>query len=177
MKEEWRGIVYDNKKWPYEVSTLGGVRRSEPVIGPGSNMTYVGKILKSSRNSSGYLTVSLCRNGQRKSQCVHRLVLEAFVGPCPEGMECNHIDGIKTNNCFENLEWVTRPEQALHRARTLGKGIGITNGKSTLVEDDVLQIRKRLAKGEFQKDIAADYGVGQPAISSIHQGKTWRHVL
>ena len=43
---------------------------------------------------------------------VHRLVLEAFVGPCPEGMECRHLEGDTANNALSNLAWGTPQENA-----------------------------------------------------------------
>ncbi len=41
---------------------------------------------------------------------VHRLILETFVGPCPEGMECRHLDGNPANNCLNNIAWGTREQ-------------------------------------------------------------------
>ncbi len=65
----------------------------------------------------GYPFVSLYQNGENVC-CVHRLVLVAFVGPCPEGLEVNHKNGIKTDNRLANLEYVTRSENNLHAFRT-----------------------------------------------------------
>jgi len=44
----------------------------------------------------GYLCVTLCREGKTFEFLIHRLVLETFIGPCPEGMECRHLDGDQT---------------------------------------------------------------------------------
>jgi hypothetical protein len=55
----------------------------------------------------GHSTVYLGRKDQRY---IHRLVLEAFVGPCPDGMECRHLDGNPGNNRLDNLAWGTRAE-------------------------------------------------------------------
>lgn len=59
---------------------------------------------KGSDNGHGYLCVKF----RGKKYKVHRLVLEAFVGPCPEGMECDHIDRDKLNNHVSNLRWTDR---------------------------------------------------------------------
>ena len=56
-------------------------------------------------NSRGYLTVTLCKEGQQKTYSIHRLVAEAYI-PNPEGLpQVNHKDECKTNNCINNLEW------------------------------------------------------------------------
>lgn len=65
------------------------------------------KLCTASPQSNGHMTVWLGRRWQR---FVHRLVLEAFVGPCPEGMECRHLDGNPANNKLDNLKWGTRKE-------------------------------------------------------------------
>jgi hypothetical protein len=62
----------------------------------------------------GHIAVRVGRIGYR---FVHRLVLEAFVGPCPEGMECRHLDGDPANNRLENLRWGTHRENAADQVR------------------------------------------------------------
>ena len=72
------------------------------------------KILKPNRNSSGYVRVDVCNDeGIKKHMRVHRLVYMAHIGVIPEGMQINHKDEDKTNNCIENLEVVT-PKQNIH---------------------------------------------------------------
>lgn len=96
----------------YAVNKLGEVKNLE-----------TDKKLKPSFNKAGYLVVSLYdkQTHMRRTVRVHRLVAEAFIVN-PEGKEdVNHIDGNKANNAVENLEWVTRSENILHRYRVLGK--------------------------------------------------------
>src|SRR5690242_14784609 len=57
-----------------------------------------------------YWYLNLTRDGGAKTCRVHRLILEAFIGPCPEGMECRHLDGNPANNCLGNLCWGTPAE-------------------------------------------------------------------
>src|SRR5688500_13903704 len=64
----------------------------------GRKMTDRWKQLRPGTHQKGYLYVNLTRVGEAYKSCrVHRLVLAAFVGPCPEGMECRHLNGIKTD--------------------------------------------------------------------------------
>lgn len=66
-----------------------------------------GRILKLDPNNRGYAQISVYADGRRTKYLVHRLVLTAFVGPCPDGMEGCHNDGDQANNSLANLRWDT----------------------------------------------------------------------
>ena len=145
----------------YEVSSLGRVRR----IGK-ARSARVGRILTPPLHKGGYEVVSLWRNNKGKVHYVHRLVAMAFVHG-DHRLSVNHIDGDKRNNTPENLEWVTLAENTRHQIKT-----GLSNpsaqykpSKVSIEEREV--IRLRVANGERQKDVAADYGCTQPLISWI----------
>ena len=76
----------------------------------------------------GYMRVALFKKGVKKMQLVHRLVAEAF-HPLSEfiGAEVNHIDGIKSNNFYLNLEWVSKSDNLKHAYR-----IGLKSAKGDL---------------------------------------------
>ena len=118
MTEEWRPVVgYEQF---YEVSNLGRVRslpRTVTIRGGGTSRRD-GRIRKLTTHPRGHLIVSLRAPGQ-KMFCakVHRLVLEAFVGPCPDGMECCHNNGDPADNRVENLRWGTHTENIHDRRR------------------------------------------------------------
>ena len=61
-----------------------------------------------------YLIVSLEVNGKQKMFSVHRLVAKYFVANPNNYPEVNHKDGVKTNNDYRNLKWVTRSENMQH---------------------------------------------------------------
>lgn len=108
-QEIWRDTEYPN----YQVSNLGRVY-SVPRI------ESRGGFLSKNNNGRGYMTVMLSIGGKQKRVYNHRLVARAFI-PNPENKpEVNHKDGNKQNNCVENLEWVTRTENATHLRDTLG---------------------------------------------------------
>lgn len=94
----------------YSVSNLGNIRNdmNNKVLAPGVA-------------SNGYLTVSLCENGKCHTCTVHRLVAENFVsGKSATCRIVNHIDGDKTNNSADNLEWCTVKENVSHATNILG---------------------------------------------------------
>lgn len=66
---------------------------------------------------NGYRQVRMYVDGARSDQLVHRLVLLAFVGPCPEGQEVRHLDGDKTNNHLSNLRHGTRSENTIDQVQ------------------------------------------------------------
>lgn len=88
------------------------------------------RILKPFTNSSGYLQVSLFKNGKKKNFYVHRLVAEAFL-PNPDNLPCvNHKDEDKTNNNVNNLEWCNCRYNVNYGTRN--KRIGKSNSKKVL---------------------------------------------
>lgn len=105
--ERWRGVV----GWEdlYEVSDLGRVRSlvRTTVDSIGRSRVWPSKVLSAAFMKSGHRRVSLCRDSAPVSVLVHRLVLEAFVGPCPKGRQGCHDDGNPDNNEVTNLCWDT----------------------------------------------------------------------
>ena len=103
MEEVWKDVV----GWEglYQVSSLGLVRSLDREVQTKNSIRqYRGKMLKLMPNNYGYSLVGI----GGKLALVHRLVLEAFVGSCPEGMEARHYpDRNPANNCVENLSWAT----------------------------------------------------------------------
>ncbi len=154
-KEEWRLVVIDGESWPYEVSDLGRVRRSEPPWKDGK--THVGKIMRL-QTVTGYWKVHL-RDGGRNKQClVHRLVAEAFLGPCPEGMQVNHKDRNRTNATVNNLEYVTPKQNAVR---------GSDVGGAKLTEEKVLALR------EEAQALLDKYGISKGTLYNVLTGRTW----
>lgn len=115
--ETWKEIPgYEG--W-YEVSDIGTVRSMDRAVEHArfGVQNRKGKVIKAKETEDGYLMVRLSKNGVRKGKLSHRLVLEAFVGPCPEGMEARHLDGNPKNNSVDNLQWGTPKENAADKKR------------------------------------------------------------
>lgn len=103
MIEEWRPVVgYDGY---YEVSNLGRVRSVGKLDGAGKFRK--GRIRKQKISRTGYMEITLSKDTALKTKKVHRIVAEAFI-PNPQNLPfVNHKDESRTNNCVDNLEWIT----------------------------------------------------------------------
>lgn len=157
--------------FPYEASDTGLIRHSKK-----------GDIV-SQHSSYGYRRCSLRQNGRNLKRRVHRLVLFAFVGPCPPGHQAAHLDGDQTNNTLSNLKWVTPKENSGHRIIHGTQPAGEDHWRSELNSKKVLQIRKEYwfrigptGPSSNSKELSERYGVNQSTIRSIVRRKTWKHL-
>jgi hypothetical protein len=126
---------------------------------------------------NGYQRIILAnRSGPRKLHLVHRLILESFVGPCPVGMECRHLDGDRGNNKLDNLAWGSRVENESDKLDHGTRRCGERMHTSKLTESQVIQIREARVRGEILSEIARRFGIDQSNVSMICRRKTWRHL-
>jgi hypothetical protein len=138
--------------------------------------------LRGIKNRQGYLKGSVIdRSGRRHNIFLHRMILEAFVGPCPEGMECLHLDNNKTNNAISNLRWGSHQQNmddasrdgVLHN-RNHYSGTGHPFAK--LKEEDIPTIMHLSRIGWSDSMIASRYGISREGIRRVRNGKGWKHV-
>ena len=123
MEEIWKDIPgYEGL---YQVSNLGRVKSLPRVVlrrmknGKVHPRRIHEKLLVPARQYRGHQQVCLCKEGIENHQFVHRLVLLAFVGPCPEGMEVCHNDSDPTNNRLDNLRYDTRSGNKIDSVKIL----------------------------------------------------------
>lgn len=178
MSERWKDVVgYEGL---YQVSDHGRVKsRARVVPSPDRSVQKIKeRILKPWAYPRGHLMVNLHKDGKQRGFYVHKLVLEAFVGLCPDGMECRHYpDSDPTNNRLDNIQWGTRKENAKDMVEHGNSTKGERCSAAKLNEQKVRKIRKLYATGKYtQQQLADMFGVWQPAIGSVVRRATWRHV-
>lgn len=128
--------------------------------------------LKQYKTPKGYSIVHL--DGHTKT--VHSLVLEAFVGPKPEGYWARHHDNNKNNNRLDNLSWDT-PRTNIHdkiKFGTICRGEKFWSAK--LKETDIPDMVRMREAGESYQSIADRYGVNYATAWRALNGQSWKHV-
>lgn len=157
----------------YEVSSLGRVKSLK------RRSRLKDSIMKLVPTGAGYASVGLSRNGSVKTFAVARLVGEHFIPRLDPGLQINHINGIKTDNHMENLEWVTVSENNKHAHRM---GLRDTHGEghpsAKLNNAQVYRIRliKEVTPNMPLNILAKMFNITKGSISNIHLGRTWSHI-
>lgn len=180
MNEEWKDIK--GFEGCYAVSNLGRVKSLPRVVNskPGtSGRPIPEKIMKFSTTRDGYSRVGLKRSQKSYQRSVHRLVAQAFI-PNPENKPTvNHEDLYRTNNCVDNLSWMTESEQQKHLFRVgARREDGEHNAMAKLTDTQVAEIRslyvprtcytgRNPRAGLSQRSIADRFGINQVTVSRI----------
>ncbi len=174
MMEQWKAIP----NFPgYEVSNYGSVRsfwQRGQRLWRLANVPQ--RILRPATRGKSYLRVTLWKEGKRFPILVHRLVLLAFVGPCPTGQQACHNDGKWFNNFLGNLRWDTSINNHADQRKHGTDNAGERNGRAKLTESQVIQIRELDSQGcSFQK-IEELFPISLRSVYYITRHKTWKHM-
>lgn len=131
--------------------------------------------LRPGLHSDGYMVVNLCDGyGYKVVIFVHQLVWLSHNGAIANGLQINHINAVKHDNRFHNLELVT-PKQNTKHARVMGLRI---SKFSKLMENDVHEIKKLYASGDYSyRELARMFGVCATLVGCIIREKKWRRLL
>jgi len=124
----------------------------------------------------GYHHLSLRASGKKKNFLIHRLVLEAFVGKCPPGLECRHWDGVHGNNRLDNLSWGSHQDNMEDQVRHGTRVKGTRQGLAKLTEAEVLEIVAMSTAGKTGIFIASYFGIVKSNVYAILRGRIWAHV-
>lgn len=136
--------------------------------------------LKPSLNiRDGYLIVSLMKDGKKYTKNVHRLVALTLISNSENLEQVNHINGIKTDNSIQNLEWCSPSHNTKH-SFDMGlqkPKIGEEVGNSKLIEEQVIEIRELYRTGNYtQKQLGEMFGVSRSLICFIVRNRNWTHI-
>ena len=168
--------VIDGFNGFYQVDNLGEVF-SLRIVGRRKNQLGPLRKLKQGAHPFGHKIVSLWKNNKGKSFYVHRLVLEAFIGKCPKGMECRHLDNHPANNKLDNIEWASVSVNQKDRVKFKSSNRGSQCGSSKLTNNKVISIRKKYSSKKWTyQNLADKYNVKVSTISDIIKKRTWRHI-
>jgi len=167
VKEEiWMPL----QDYGYDVSSYGNVRRVKSSRG-----TNVFKPVNPSFDRYGRQVFNVSKNGKVKQFKIHRAVMLAFCGVCPEGKEVAHLDGNQSNNVLSNLIYATPKENNGHKLLHGTQPKGETVWASKLNEAQVLDIRASHPDLSYSK-IAKKHGVHIQTIAAIITRRNWKHV-
>jgi hypothetical protein len=114
--------------------------------------------------------------GRAKCVYLHRLILEAFRGSCPPGLEACHNDGNPANNCITNLRWDSDISNAADAIKHGRIARGERNASAKLKERDIPSIFFLWKSGYTKKRIAKMYCMSDVQICNVINRKTWSHV-
>jgi hypothetical protein len=130
------------------------------------------------KTAKGYTVTSVNVDGKRKRFYIHRLIAEAFFGPCPSGMVCCHKDGNPSNNCVSNLRWGTSKSNSSEMVQhgRAGRYRGNIHHKTKLTDHEVRLVRKLRETGETYAAIAKRINLSVSSVCMICTRKRWKHV-
>jgi hypothetical protein len=178
-----RFVIADIRRGLLEIDDQGRIWRVASVFRNNiTKETRIKPILRkrAEHNTGRYLSIASHMYRGRVTCLAHRVVWIYANGKIQDGLQINHINGIKTDNRPCNLELVTQKENIHHAFRTgLSKvHFGETHANSKLSNKDVVEIRKAYSSGCYsQKDIAEKYMVKNTVVSRIVNGKGWKHLF
>lgn len=154
----WSDVSYSG--WgPFRKNTRTGLWRKIPLLTKRSDYKRVG------------VSGQLFEDKKSRTFLVHRLVLEAFVGKCPIGKECLHVNGDKHDNRIENLRWGTHIENTKDKRIHGTHSYGESHHSAKLSNDDVVEIKRLLSENVKGAEIARIMGISPQHVCSIKKNR------
>jgi len=129
------------------------------------------------KDHQGYRRHSIYVDGKPKQFLAHRIVAITFLDNPQDLAEVNHIDGNKSNNNLDNLEWVSREGNQQHAFRTgLNSNKGSSNGKAVMNETTARQMYLLMLEGETPVALSKRFGYSRMSLTSLRNRRTWVEV-
>ena len=182
--EIWKRVIgYEGQ---YEVSNMGRLRyvaktvmRFRKDTSRSHAVSIKGKTTNGYFNKKGYLATKLWKDKDKKCVIIHRLVAMAFI-PNPNNLpQVNHIDGVKSNNKVQNLEWCDNSHNIKHAySNGLMNRKGERQNTCKIKETDVLEIREFYSKNpnSLLKIYAEKLGITTTSVCRIIKRQAWKHI-
>jgi len=159
--EQWLDVV--GFEGIYQVSNFGRIRSIK-----------TGKIKEQTiHNNDNRPYLGLWKNNKQKICRPHKLVMEAFVGIRPQGMECCHNDGNPLNCKLENLRWDTKSNNHKDKKKHGTWQVGEKANNVKLNNKIVFDIRNRKLTAS---QAAKEYGLSKTNAKRIVNFETWKHL-
>lgn len=165
----WRPVFgYEST---YEVSSVGQIRSKKRTVSIGKNKREVGgNFVKPILGSRGYYVVNFTAGGKRRQHFLHKLVLESFIGPRPDGMDSCHNNGDRLDCSIKNLRWDTKSGNHKDKRKHGTWQVGEKANNSKLKEAVVLEIRRR---GLTPAQAVKEFGLSSTNAKRVVSGETW----
>lgn len=155
--------------------------RGLPKSGPRPRANYwreVSTFVVQPKHTPPYRKCRITQGGETRLVLVHRFILECWEGVQPQEVVTRHLNGDSLDNRLCNLKYGTIRENVQDTFKHSGNyAEGEKNGRASLTEDDVRNIRKRFDLGERVAEIQRDYPyVTKTTIDYAAKRKTWPHI-
>jgi HNH endonuclease len=169
-------IFVELKQFPgYRISNQGVLQSCRNH----GKLTNDWRTLNKKPDKTGYTTIMLSCNSKKIYKRLHTLVMLAFIGPCPAGMEVCHNNGNRTDNRLANLRYDTRKHNHDDTLRHGRRPVGEQRWNSKLKKEDIPIIRAYIETGFSDIEIAdifSDRKIDRKTINAVRIGKTWKHI-
>lgn len=176
MNELWVDVVgYEGL---YMISNLGQIKRLQRTVcrKDGRQAEIAEKVLSPGSGKSRYQSIRLTNGDVVSTAYIHHIVLTAFLGIRPHGMQACHCDGDRQNNSISNLRWDTvsanHADKRLHGTSNTGE----KNQNSKLSDQLVANLRRRRKEGASITTLANEFSVSRMTASRAASHKSWSHI-
>lgn len=173
--EIWRPVK--GLEGMYEVSNYSRVKSVERIVlrkhkNFSSEFLVKAAIKKPYLNKSGYITIAIVVENKIKTTYLHRIIAEAFVSKSSENYTVvNHINGNKSDNRIENLEWVSSSINNIHALDT-----GLRSTRKSMTKEFICQVLELRKKGLTIEKIAFELKTTESKIQGITSGTTYKRI-